>query len=64
MKKEKEKRQRKELQEAYNKSIEEKEAKKRDGLLKKTLEKYHAEQSYNEYKTRQQEAEAKFKVKS
>jgi len=62
MKKEKERNQRKELAEAYKKAMEEKEAKRREQLTKKHVEKYHADQGYNEYKQRQQEAENKFKV--
>ena len=54
--------QRKELKEAYAKSLEDKEAKKRDMMTKKTLERHFADQSQNHFKTKQQEADAKFKV--
>ena len=61
-KKNKERMQRNELREAYEKSLEEKEAKKRNQMTQKHLEKHYADQGYSQYKVKQQEAEAKFKV--
>jgi len=61
-KKNKEMSQRQELKDAYTRSLEEKEAQKRNNATRKTLEKHFADSSYNQFKAKQQEADAKFKL--
>ena len=62
LRKNKQRNQRNELREAYEKGLEDKEAKKKNNATQKHLEKYHADQGYSQYMIKKQEAEAKFKV--